>query len=563
MSQSQNHVDYATPSAPQHPYMSHHIPDASTGLPTSSAVDPGPSTQTLSFDSPQVESSIGPDRGLSRRRIRLHERVPSHGELPEYGSISQSYGHPPPAAHFAHPQGSRPHSPVSHTLFQLPDQTQPSMSSADAYNERVDGQPRPEWQMFPQNQSRSASGSAASASSNPRSASPALSVASALTSVSSASNSQLFTVSAESPIRKLAALGQRRDRKKRLYNIDRYRICMHAQQHPGMKQEDIAAHFGVERSTVSKILKQKARWLSVSPTEKVLVAKLRPSKFPLLEGRLEDWVKKASKEGKVLTDALLRRKAREFGDHMGYTEDKFKASSGWLENFKHRHGIRRGVWHGNGTLDAKYRAYATDFIPDTIEPVIPFPGTPPPIKEDRGYNDPVDTDDEDDATMHAVAEQENIPPANAQAMPSSLGLIPHPWSQSAEPTTSHASSSAAHAYGPSSPSQVAYASYDDATVGGSASGSAMDAGADSHGAQIGELAFLPDGVEVIEPIGEVDDREAERCIHKLIFYLKTRDELELEAEVWAAMFRVRAKIFGLISGRPYDQPPMQIHPNGS
>lgn len=150
---------------------------------------------------------------------------------------------------------------------------QPSISSADAYNEGRDGQARPEWRAFSQNQSRSASGSAASASSNPRSASPALSVASALTSVSSASNSHLFT--GESPVRKLPVLMQRRDRKKRLYNIDRYRICMHAQNHPGMKQEDIAAQFGVERSTVSKILKQKARWLSVSPTEKVLVAKLR------------------------------------------------------------------------------------------------------------------------------------------------------------------------------------------------------------------------------------------------------------------------------------------------
>lgn len=143
------------------------------------------------------------------------------------------------------------------------------MLNADSYNQ----QPRNEWRMFPQTQSRSASGSVASATSNPRSASPALSVASALTSISSASNSQLFTV--ESPVRKLPALNTRRDRKKRLYNIDRYKICIAAQENPGMKQEDIAAQFGVERSTVSKILKQKARWLSVSPNEKVLVAKLR------------------------------------------------------------------------------------------------------------------------------------------------------------------------------------------------------------------------------------------------------------------------------------------------
>lgn len=27
-------------------------------------------------------------------------------------------------------------------------------------------------------------------------------------------------------------------------------------------------------------------------------------------------------------------------------EDKFKASAGWVENFKHRHGIKKGVWVG-------------------------------------------------------------------------------------------------------------------------------------------------------------------------------------------------------------------------
>lgn len=53
-----------------------------------------------------------------------------------------------------------------------------------------------------------------------------------------------------------------------------------------MKQEDIAAHFGVERSTVSKILKQKARWLSVDSDEKVLVAKLRYRYFVPLTASL-------------------------------------------------------------------------------------------------------------------------------------------------------------------------------------------------------------------------------------------------------------------------------------
>ena len=49
-------------------------------------------------------------------------------------------------------------------------------------------------------------------------------------------------------------------KKRRLYNTDRRLICIYAEDNPGVKQEDIAARFGVERSTVSKILKQRDRW---------------------------------------------------------------------------------------------------------------------------------------------------------------------------------------------------------------------------------------------------------------------------------------------------------------
>nr|VWO94898.1 HTH CENPB-type domain-containing protein [Ganoderma boninense] len=555
MSQAQNHVDYASSSAQQQSYLSHHIPNPSAAsLSSPTAVDPSSSSQALGFDS-QVEGSIGPDRGLARRRFRMHERVHSQGDLPEYASLSQSYGHPQAPPHFSPQEGSRPHSPAAHVAYHLPDPTQSAMSNADAYGQ----QPRTEWgRIFPQTQPRSASGSAASASSNPRSASPALSVASALTSVSSASNSQLFTV--ESPVRKGPSL-TRRDRKKRLYNIDRYKICIAAQEHPGMKQEDIASLFGVERSTVSKILKQKARWLSVSPNEKVLVAKLRPSKFPMLEGRLEDWVKNASKAGKVLTDQLLRKKAREFGDAMGFTQDKFKASSGWLENFKHRHGIRRGVWYGNGTLDQKYRAYASDFVPDVPEPIIPFPGTPPPIKEDRGYNDPIDTDDEGDAQALAAAEDENIPPTGVQGMQSSLGLIPDPWAKPIEPEGSRADQSVVHSFGSSSPTHLTYPSpYDGApAVGADPMSMDMQAGSaadEAHGNEVALMSYAPEMVPTIEVM---DDREAELCLQKLLVYLKEKQgELDVEPEIWANMFSIQKKIFTKVTGGPYTQAPLQL-----
>lgn len=85
-----DHVpDYAHPSS-QQSFMSRHAPDAYTNHVPSSSVDPGPSS--LSFDSPQIDSSIGPDRGIARgRRVRLPDRVPQSHELPEYAAISQSY----------------------------------------------------------------------------------------------------------------------------------------------------------------------------------------------------------------------------------------------------------------------------------------------------------------------------------------------------------------------------------------------------------------------------------------------------------------------------------------
>lgn len=50
--------------------------------------------------------------------------------------------------------------------------------------------------------------------------------------------------------------------KARIDGAARKQICQYAQLHPDLRQADIAAVFNVERSTVSKILKQKAKWLA-------------------------------------------------------------------------------------------------------------------------------------------------------------------------------------------------------------------------------------------------------------------------------------------------------------
>jgi len=74
----------------------------------------------------------------------------------------------------------------------------------------------------------------------------------------------------------------------------------------------------------------------------------RPSKFPEIESELAKWLYECRDKKVQLTDSVIRNKAKEVGKQLQIPEDKFKASSGWVENFKHRHGIRRGQFHGNG-----------------------------------------------------------------------------------------------------------------------------------------------------------------------------------------------------------------------
>ena len=63
------------------------------------------------------------------------------------------------------------------------------------------------------------------------------------------------------------AKGPRTSKQRRLKDSERKDICRYFIEHPKERQEDIAARFSVERSTISKILKNKDRWLNMDDTE--------------------------------------------------------------------------------------------------------------------------------------------------------------------------------------------------------------------------------------------------------------------------------------------------------
>ncbi|KAJ1030273.1 hypothetical protein NDA16_001184 [Ustilago loliicola] len=128
--------------------------------------------------------------------------------------------------------------------------------------------------------------------------------------------------------------------KKKLRNIDRKMICDYSAAHPTVKQDAIANEFGIERSTVSKILKQKDKWLAIDPaSDAARIAKHRAVKFPAVEDRLTSWITELKAQGEPIRDSTIRQEALRIARELGLGEDKFKASGGWIEKFRERNQI--------------------------------------------------------------------------------------------------------------------------------------------------------------------------------------------------------------------------------
>lgn len=299
LNRTTDHVDYANQSSPisylpRHPHNPAHQ--------QSQQFPPSDSPHDVQFTSSQIDGSIGPARvSLSRRRGRAG--VEEQGQHPSLSDDS-------------FPVSTMPHSlwPIvlklacstpQHSIPYPPSQMQRPASPAvgphhvppPPYSESPERQPRdsasarsgqPLFPLTPVSgsqtygpytfyptHSRSTSGSGSGIMSNPRSASPTLSTASGLTSVSS-------SASAPPPQNSPVPLGpappvvnRPKHRKQRLYNVDRKKICIYSRDHPNVKQEEIARIFGVERSTISKILKHKQKWLNVPEETPVLLARQR------------------------------------------------------------------------------------------------------------------------------------------------------------------------------------------------------------------------------------------------------------------------------------------------
>jgi len=122
--------------------------------------------------------------------------------------------------------------------------------------------------------------------------------------------------------------------------LTKQEICIKKRENGKLRDEDLAREYGLDRSTITKILKQRERWLSIDPTSNHAKQKTQKSpKFPQIESALADWLTMAVSNGEAVSDAQLQTKALEFAQMYGI-RNEFQASNGWISKFKTRHQPR-------------------------------------------------------------------------------------------------------------------------------------------------------------------------------------------------------------------------------
>lgn len=112
------------------------------------------------------------------------------------------------------------------------------------------------------------------------------------------------------------------------------------------KKKDIAAEFDIPASTLSTIMKNRQSILNASQVNGSCNARkrLKESAFPCLEKAMLEWFRCARDKNLPISGPIVLQKAEQFAKSLKY--EHFKASQGWLENFKKRNAIVQKVMCG-------------------------------------------------------------------------------------------------------------------------------------------------------------------------------------------------------------------------
>ncbi|CAB5358617.1 unnamed protein product [Rhizophagus irregularis] len=131
-------------------------------------------------------------------------------------------------------------------------------------------------------------------------------------------------------------------------------ICEYIVANPNVNQGDVTTffntkyqNFGVDRTTINKIWKEREKWLVVLSTSQTPhIFRHRSVQFPELDKAMQIWTSQATAAGLPLTDMILQQKGKEFAKMLNI-EDQLKSNSAPLETLPEEHLRLR-------TLLAKY-----------------------------------------------------------------------------------------------------------------------------------------------------------------------------------------------------------------
>lgn len=135
------------------------------------------------------------------------------------------------------------------------------------------------------------------------------------------------------------------------------------------KKIDNAAAFDIPSSTLSTIIKNKeaikcaTENLVYQPHRK----RMKLCSNPNIEKHMLDWIRRARDENVPISGPIVREKTEKLASDLGHAD--FKASEGWLMNFKKRNGIVSKIISGESASvsDVNCEEYRLTILPSILE----------------------------------------------------------------------------------------------------------------------------------------------------------------------------------------------------
>jgi hypothetical protein len=97
-----------------------------------------------------------------------------------------------------------------------------------------------------------------------------------------------------------------------LTNIQKKELCEYKIANSNKTYEEISKKFGIGKSTVGDIIKEKEKWLAITESSAATKKRDRGSEWPQLEEALAIWIDNANRANHTITGSIICQKALDY-----------------------------------------------------------------------------------------------------------------------------------------------------------------------------------------------------------------------------------------------------------